>query len=171
VRRWVIADTHFGHKMLIEKGYRPANFEKRIIDQWTALVAPEDLVIHLGDLAFSHVEANTWNLLPGRKVLVRGNHDNHSITWYMERGFAFACDMFELGKIIFTHAPLEVIPVHVSFNLHGHLHTGEHRPFEPSLKHRLISLERTNYAPVLIEKVLRKKIVSGDSESVVVHGS
>jgi calcineurin-like phosphoesterase family protein len=151
----VIADTHFGHRRLIEKGYRPADFEDRIIDRWTQLVTAEDLVIHLGDLAFSRAATWSWSLLPGRKVLVRGNHDNHSATWYMERGFAFACDMFELGKIIFTHAPLEVIPAHVNFNLHGHLHTGEHRPFEPGPKHRLISLERSDYAPVLVEKATR----------------
>ena len=158
MRRWVIADTHFGHTMLIEKGYRPPDYDKRIIDRWASMVSPEDLVIHLGDVALPDKVPDVWTMLanlPGRKILVMGNHDKRSVTWYMARGFAFACDMFELGRIVFSHRPITTVPDDVAFNVHGHLHTGEHRPFDAGPKHRLVAIENTDYAPMLIEKVTR----------------
>jgi hypothetical protein len=73
----------------------------------------------------------------------------------MSRGFVFACDMFKLGRIAFTHEPMVVVPDDVDFNAHGHLHDNTHRLFEPGPKHRLVAIERTDYAPVLVEKAIR----------------
>jgi calcineurin-like phosphoesterase family protein len=159
MKRWVIADTHFGHQMLIDEGHRPAGYDQRIIKQWCALVANDDLIIHLGDVALPDSNQAVWDsirsVLPGRKVLVMGNHDKRSAKWYMERGFAFACDAFELRGILYTHRPNPVIPAGIRFNIHGHLHSGEHRAFEALPQHRLVSLEETSYAPVQVDKVAR----------------
>lgn len=158
MRRWVIADTHFGHKMLIEEGYRPANYDERIIKRWLQMVSPEDLVIHLGDVALPDSDKAIWEQiaeLPGRKILVMGNHDKRSAKWYMERGFAFACDAFELSDLWFTHAPRLIIPPHIRYNVHGHLHSGTHRHFELAKKHKLVSLEETSYTPVLVDKIAK----------------
>lgn len=159
LKRWVIADTHFGHSMLVDIGSRPAKFEDRIFEAWQRMVAPEDLIIHLGDVSLPDTVADVWvklSNLPGRKILVMGNHDKRSAKWYMERGFAFACDSFELGGILFTHRPRLIVPEHIDFNVHGHLHnTGRHL-FTPGPKHRLVALEYSNYSPVRVEKITRK---------------
>lgn len=159
MKKWVIADTHFNHKMLVERGYRPAGFENRILEAWRRMVAPEDLIIHLGDVSLPDTVAETWETisnLPGRKILVMGNHDKRSAKWYMERGFSFACEAFELHRILFTHEPQLLVPDHALFNVHGHLHGNGHRSFNSGTKHRLMALEYSNYSPVLIEKIVRK---------------
>jgi len=160
VRRWVLADTHFGHRMLIDEGHRPDGYDTKIINLWRMLVKEDDLLIHLGDVALPDSDKEIWEIiqrLPGRKILVMGNHDKRSAKWYMERGFAFACDAFELSNILFTHRPQLEIPAGIHHNVHGHLHSGEHRAFEALPKHRLVSLEQSGYGPVLIDRVLRAK--------------
>jgi calcineurin-like phosphoesterase family protein len=158
MKRWVIADTHFGHKMLVDDGHRPEGFEDKIIANWTHMVQPKDLVIHLGDVALPDTDVRVWELmarLPGRKILVMGNHDKRSVTWYMQRGFSFACESFEISKIKFTHRPSTIIPERLRFNVHGHLHAGLHHEQEPHEKHRLMSLEASNYMPVALDKIAR----------------
>jgi len=159
MKRWVIADTHWGHKKLIEEKLRPADYEARIFDRWLQMIRYEDMVIHLGDVMLPDTNKDTWSRLwslPGVKILVRGNHDKRSTSWYMERGFAFACDAFELGGILFTHEPRVNVPEYVNYNVHGHLHAGVHREFESGPKHRLVSLEESGYAPVSVEKLVRQ---------------
>lgn len=158
MKRWVIADTHFGHKMLIEKGYRPENYDQRIIENWIKLVGADDLVIHLGDVALPDSNKDVWLTiagLPGRKILTMGNHDKRSAKWYMERGFAFACEAFELGGVLFTHSPAEIIAPWIRYNVHGHLHAGTHREFTPLERQRLVSLEELGYMPVQVDRIAR----------------
>ena len=158
MRRWVIADTHFGHEMLVEKGYRPEGFSGLIAQNWHRLVAQEDLVIHLGDLAIPDKDLATQAVilgLPGQKILVMGNHDNRSATWYMKRGFALACDAFELGGVLFTHEPRAIVPSYIRYNVHGHLHAGTHREGGEDPKHRLVSMEELNYMPVQLDRIAK----------------
>lgn len=157
MRRWVISDTHWNHNKIIEYEGRPENYQERTIDNWCRLVQPEDIVYHLGDVIIYHKEilGDILCALPGRKVLVRGNHDSQSPTWYEKRGFDICVDSLTLGQIIMTHRPLP----HVGegyLNLHGHLHLRKHRPNEGELcgsQHRLFSLELEGYQPVLLEKL------------------
>ena len=79
--RWFTSDTHFGHERIIELAKRPFKnadeMNETIIDNWNALVQPDDFVFHLGDVALGKI-ADTLPLvgrLNGRKILVVGNHD------------------------------------------------------------------------------------------------
>ena len=49
------------------------------------------------------------------------------------------------------------MPEHVQFNIHGHLHEGNHREADLGPKHRLVSLEQLGYKPVRVEHVWRKQ--------------
>lgn len=153
---WLTTDTHFRHRKMIVKGYRPADFEERIITQWNDVVRDTDLVIHLGDVIVGQDKELEMILfrLRGRKILVRGNHDNETVTWYMERGFDFACDSFTWNRILFTHEPAAVLPAGCDLNIHGHLHSDGHRSAEYNLQtwNVLLSLEdpKVDYRPVLL---------------------
>lgn len=134
-----------------------------IIRNCRQLIQPGDLVIHLGDVAF-----NFFNLkelmptLPGDWILVRGNHDGHTLSWYMANGFKFACDAFVMSGCYFTHHPVEVIPQWCSVNVHGHLHNrfpADHRVYPHS---RLFALEHSKYAPMLLDKFLKKGCPGGE---------
>ena len=144
MKTWVISDTHFYHEKLKENNYRPQDFMGKIICNWKRMVSDDDLVIHLGDVSWS--KDLLVDTLPGRKVLVRGNHDKKTCSWYMSHGFDFACDSFDrkFGNVVvrFTHVPIEKPDYTFDINIHGHLHT---RELEKVWWRHLISLENNGY--------------------------
>ncbi|MBP0439895.1 hypothetical protein [Tianweitania sediminis] len=80
-RKFYVADTHFGHEMILGHCERPFSsvreMDETMIDLWNATVAPHDIVYHLGDFALSTREHATsvFKRLNGRKYLLFGNHD------------------------------------------------------------------------------------------------
>lgn len=109
--------------------------------------------------------------LPGRKTLVRGNHDKHSNSWYMNNGFDFSCDAMLFRNIWFTHKPADFLPDGAELNIHGHLHNiwhGFHKQSSlDSPEHltwqtqrlandwqRLFAVEYTNYNLVELNKFI-----------------
>ena len=89
---WTITDTHFDHHAMIKSCGRPENFDAIICRNWRERVKPQDTVIHLGDCAWRPEGMKRLLGLPGKKILVRGNHDDKSLEKYMEVGWDFACD-------------------------------------------------------------------------------
>jgi len=127
------------------------------------LVNNDDIVIHLGDFIVGKESefANLLNELTGRKVLLIGNHDKKSLTWYLNNGFDFACKTFTwdyLGyKLLFSHKPQLNID-YIDINIHGHLHEKRHHnEFILTDKHCLFSLEDEKYHPILLKTFLEKK--------------
>lgn len=172
MKTYIIADTHFNHTNIVTYCDRPDNFTERIIKNWQATVKPEDLVIHLGDVFIGKPAGwdAIWPLLPGRKVLVEGNHDKRSSLWWMRHGFEFSCKGLIYQKFWFTHKPAcGYLPDDCTLNIHGHLHNIWHgfHSKEPMdgientiatnkrLIHdhqRLFAIEYTDYYPVELEK-------------------
>lgn len=152
-RFWIISDTHFGHTQLQKHTRRPPDVDLRILTAWKRLIAPYDIVFHLGDVAWSSVYrtpktvSDLLGSLPGTKVLVRGNHDSHGFSWWFKAGFAAACDGLVVSGLWLTHKPSSVLPPGCRLNVHGHLHNKfpeGHRVFPWC---RLMALEYTNYEP------------------------
>lgn len=146
---------------------------KGMIRRWNSVVQGDDLVIHLGDVVLSNKTkyfAELIKQLNGRKILVRGNHDRKSIHWYLTHGFDFVCDNFSIGHIIFTHRPIPkgeflAMPKY-KLNIHGHNH--QRKELDVRI-YKNISVERTNYFPVKLDKILgeyklklKRKIKQGD---------
>lgn len=155
---WLVSDTHFNHQNIATYCDRPANFTELIIKRWHERVKPEDLIIHLGDVQIGKKSEWIMGGLPGKKILVRGNHDrDKSADWWMDRGFDFVCDSMIFRGQWLTHEPAKVLPEGCVYNLHGHLHNIWHgfrpdRGAEPTHLHnpwqRLFAIEYTNYYPV-----------------------
>lgn len=159
---WIISDTHFGDKKLTELGERPKNFSHKTCLYWEKAIKTEDMVIHLGDVYWS--DKALWSKrfmeLPGRKILVAGNHDrDKSYHWFMKNGFDFTCHTFTWRmygySLVFSHKPLEIFPEDI--NIHGHLHTEEHRDFPTTEKHLLFSLEHSALKPIPLKTLLEKR--------------
>ena len=78
---WFTSDTHFGHARIIELCNRPfkdvSHMNEMIIKWWNELVAPDDTVYHLGDVALGPImdSLSCISRLNGEIVLVEGNHD------------------------------------------------------------------------------------------------
>lgn len=122
------ADTHFSHRSMVERKWRPqystvAEMDEDLIARWNETVGPKDVVWHLGDWALGNpVQHLTLvNRLHGRKHLVTGNHDKcwpafrDAHAWqqaFLEAGFASVQAFARrrvLGKsVLLNHFPYEV---------------------------------------------------------------
>ena len=78
---WYTSDHHFGHRKLVERGYRDfasvPDMNNALVDHWNEVVGATDTVWVLGDFAMHPlVESLGWGRrLRGHKILVPGNHD------------------------------------------------------------------------------------------------
>jgi len=163
--------------MLEIEGHRPIGFSELIIKNWKNAVQKDDLTIHLGDVIFKEAGKLDGILeqIPGRKILVRGNHDKNRSAWYMKKGFDFVCNYFVWKHCLFSHIPM-VIPSDVEWNIHGHFHNNEHRFWEPEAqavlceKHLLFALEETNYRPILLDHILQWNEKYNTLKKIETHG-
>ena len=79
--KYFTSDTHFSHSNIIKYCNRPyadaGEMDRALIENWNAIVKPEDTVYHMGDVAFASPErtTNIVNNLNGYKILILGNHD------------------------------------------------------------------------------------------------
>jgi len=162
---YITGDTHFSHQMLIDKGYRPADYEDKFRNAFSYLKI-SDILIHLGDFCIGNDEKNhnffshhIW----AKRILVRGNHDKKPDTWYYKHGWDFVCDSFSLKKygkiLVFSHEPLRNFIGDI--NIHAHWHNNNHR-WDDSFKewysddkYKLYSPENMNYQPVSLRKFLK----------------
>lgn len=166
---YLISDTHFNHAQIATYCDRPADFTERIIWNWRRIVKPEDCVIHLGDVFIGKSEGwkNIYPQLTGRKILIRGNHDNHSLPWWMSNGFDAAVDAMQFRNVWLTHKPSLTLPEGTQLNIHGHLHNcwDVSLPYDDTLSrrvfgqkrlpmtfNRLFAIEYTNYMPIEFDK-------------------
>jgi len=157
---WLIADTHWNHDNIATYCVRPENFTEIIMRNWKRIVQPNDSVIHLGDVAIGNRRAVRDILaeLPGRKTLIRGNHDRqHSNTWWMANGFDFACDAMIFRNVWLTHEPSASRAPGCDLNVHGHMHTISRAKAEAIMKpwQKLFALEYLDYMPWDFDKFVR----------------
>ena len=98
MKEWIISDTHWHHKNIIEYCNRPFSsveeMDNTMIKKWNSVVGKDDIVWHLGDFAMGTKEQITQIVeqLNGRIYLILGNHDNHTMKWYYDCGFAKVYD-------------------------------------------------------------------------------
>lgn len=166
---FVIADTHFYHKNIME--YEPIrkqwaddipSMNEYLVRQWNSVVTPEDTVIHLGDVSFGNKEQtkDLMDRLNGRKVLVMGNHDTRSKGWFLSVGFQEVhketTRSFKTVEtppnVIFSHQP---ITEHLGavLNVHGHCHSRPRDGLTPL--HACVSVELNNGVPVELGNLLK----------------
>ncbi len=81
---WTISDLHLSHaqpKPMDIFGSQWRDHPQRIAAAWRSRVAPEDAVLIAGDISWAMrisealVDLRWVDELPGRKVIIRGNHD------------------------------------------------------------------------------------------------
>lgn len=87
MRRWVTSDWHFGHRNILHLGEgRPfatiEEHDEALITRHNALVAPDDEVWVLGDVAMGDITESLVKCarMNGHKILICGNHDRPAMT-------------------------------------------------------------------------------------------
>lgn len=159
MKTWLIADPHFFHKgMCVFTRYdgsklRPwDDVHKMTFDMmalWNETVAPNDKVYCLGDMVFKSQHLYIFDQLHGRKVLIKGNHDNLKLSQY-QKYFYDVRAYHVLDRILLSHIPIH--PESLSRyrgNVHGHLHYNKLN--DP--RYLCVSVEHTDYKPVDFQKV------------------
>jgi len=152
---WLISDTHFGHQKIIEYCNRPEDHEQIIQENWRRLVGEDDLIIHLGDVAFgSKTNLEVVKALPGKKILIMGNHD-YRFTPGRLRDSGFY-DIFEEIMVSYcdiqfhlTHKPLPRKKIVGDVNVHGHTHL----KCSPYPWHYNVSVEQTSLGPIKLSDI------------------
>src|SRR5580692_1656273 len=177
MRYLILADSHLKHEKMRTYCQRPEGFTELVHKNCMQRLGADTTLIHLGDVGIAKPEDWAWmvKLWPGRKVLIRGNHDRKkSCSWWVEEGgFDFACDGLKFRNCWLTHEPSTSLADGCELNVHGHLHniwhgfscrnaagdeiergsepapTQLHKPWQ-----RLFALEYTNYCPIEFDEFI-----------------
>ena len=166
MKRFIIADLHFGHTNIIGYEDRPFtdvdDMNKKLINYWNSVVGSDDIVYVLGDFTLSRrmdVITNLVNSLHGRKILIMGNHDTRKPKDYVSCGFEVATRkpmMVEPG-VILMHEPFIdssfIAPNYIYF--FGHVHNN-HSIMDDYPNCMCVSVERINYRPIDLDECIRK---------------
>lgn len=156
---WVISDTHFGHKRMIEDGWRPFpstyDMELTLIKNWNSVVEEGDVVYHLGDVCLGDRDYYKRFIEPrlnGSVIYVKGNHDNKKMTKTL------CIKIKHCGvEAWLVHNPNEM--QYGEYVIHGHIHKKGIRDLtEPrdGVKYYNVNCEFHNYTPVLLDKVIER---------------
>jgi calcineurin-like phosphoesterase family protein len=154
---WIISDTHFGHANILRFTGADGNLirpefetveemDDIMCQNWSRKVKNSDTIYHLGDVAIPRKFLQLIGKLPGRKILIKGNHDIFKLQDYTE--------IFVDIRIICSHIPISDRQLNnrFKFNVHGHMHTNS---MEDS-KYLNVCVEKTNYSPISLDEVLER---------------
>lgn len=166
------SDHHLGHEALYSKFTnedgtfaRPFGSadaaDEIMIERHNSVVRPNDRVYFLGDVAFHKRHLVKLHRMVGRKVLIKGNHDNLDLKDYVEV-FDDVRAVHQFKGLVMTHIPIHTQSLgRWGFNVHGHLHS--HRVMELDAKgnptgivdsrYLNVSMEQINYTPISLEEV------------------
>jgi len=170
---YIISDSHFGHDNIIKYCDRPEDHDFLMELYWTSIVAPEDNILHLGDVMWykndtPYKDGKTLGemvrSLPGNKFLIKGNHDKKNNDWWEEIGFTVVPQriFFDYGGkvILFTHYPEDRLDIIWDINIHGHIHNNGYKIREENGRKWInVSVEMMDYTPVKLGDIL-KEVVS-----------
>ena len=118
---YITSDQHFFHQNIIKYCHRPFTNDYNgvvenidtIIKNYNSVVQGDDMVIHLGDLGFGKQQSKInigclLETLNGRKVLIKGNHDNWGNDYYLKH-FESVNDYLILGDTFLCHYPCYIV--------------------------------------------------------------
>jgi calcineurin-like phosphoesterase family protein len=172
MKTFFIADTHFGHKRILElsathnaRPFRTVDeMDSAIIKKWNSVVSKQDIVYHLGDFGFCDFEKTQQIFygLNGRIHLMMGNHDrSRSVNWFKDIGFyqVYEYPICYKGAIWLSHAPMALDRNSRYVNIHGHTHSPkrvvEFADIVTANNHISACVELLNYIPTTIEDLIQ----------------
>jgi len=163
MKTWIISDTHFGHNQLVYLGHRPEDYENLLLDN-LSIVGINDIIYHLGDFSFyNHAywqEKFFSHCVAKKKILILGNHDKQTKSWYYNHGWDHVCDEVTIlaygKKIILSHVPLVYDKVHKSdvVNVHGHIHNTNHKEAVIVKGFHFPIIMEHDYKSILLQKLM-----------------
>ncbi len=128
----IVSDLHLGHKSIVKHTNDSGTWrggvttvdehDRWVIDQCLSVGANKRTYwIILGDVAMSMEKLPMIKELPGRKVLVLGNHAKFNTAVYLKY-FEVIRGSFKRYGMWFSHIPLHPKELRGLCNIHGHTH-------------------------------------------------
>jgi calcineurin-like phosphoesterase family protein len=161
---WIVSDTHFGHKNIVKYCNRPMDHNEIMKREWLKAIKPGEPVLHLGDVSVWYgPDMDDWHrkvsLLPGEKLLIKGNHDKLKPKVWEYLGFKMIPEFiqeFDGQRVLFSHYPDDSRIGAWDINIHGHIHNNGLDPVLAASKRRYInvSMEMMDYKPVRLGDIL-----------------
>jgi len=132
-----------------------AEMNGTIVENWNSVVNVNDKVYVLGDIAWG-VDNLMWlNAMKGRKILIKGNHDN---LFNVRKFLPYFDDIHGMKpldmkgfKCVLSHAPIHPESLgRWGINIHGHTHANHVDD------HRYINVccEEVDYTPVHVDEII-----------------
>lgn len=175
---WFTSDMHYGHEGVIKYCKRPfinlKEMEDTLTNNWCKKINSNDTVYVLGDMCLGKYSEykEVLSLLPGKKILIRGNHDGWSEGQYNKLGFTVYHELKLklLGKMVrLSHYPYtipwwkrwNVFPselrymdrrpprIEDEYLLHGHTHKKYKR--RDNMIH--VGVDAWNFKPVSLNEI------------------
>ena len=161
-KTFLIADMHFGHENIMKYENRPfatkENMDATMIKNWNNVVSKKDKIFVAGDVSFYSKEktAEIIRQLNGKKILIKGNHDQRNNNWWADVGFDEVSSYPVIYKewFVIQHEP----PTYYNdatpyFYIYGHVHGSEmYRTITKQTA--CVCVERWDYTPVKLEKII-----------------
>lgn len=94
-------------------------------------IKENDVFLYLGDLCYRYANEEDskdaqekFKSLPGRKILILGNHDRmQGSEFYTNCGFDYIYEELYYHNILFSHRPVNIDKLPgIDINIHGHIH-------------------------------------------------
>lgn len=159
---YVTSDWHLGHTGISNKFRNQFeddhHHDHHIVETARSYLTKRDLLICVGDMAFTVEGMEKIQSLPGRKILVRGNHDVLPEQWYRDT-FEAVHGAWSYKGFWITHIPIHPMELYRRPNIHGHCHAGgpaELQTGEKYDKYFNAILEFNDYKPVLFNNIKKK---------------
>jgi len=172
---FAIADTHFGHKNIInvpgrvDMGFNDVyEHDEYLVSKWNEVVTKRDKVYLLGDIGFDskgYVRGAIAPRLTGQIEVVGGNHDTAEISALFHKVHGVAV----FRQAVLTHIPIHPQEMFWDINVHGHLHSNfVHKfahspamgalgvPGEKDPRYICVSCEWIGYQPVELLPLLEE---------------
>jgi calcineurin-like phosphoesterase family protein len=107
---------HFGDKAVLEHDHTVISMLQMQLDKRTVLYV-------LGDVSMNMNRLSMIMQLPGRKILVRGNHDTYPLMQYLAAGFEEVYGLVKYKSMWLSHPPIHPQEMYRAVaNVHGHIH-------------------------------------------------
>lgn len=164
-------DLHFGHANVLKFDHRPfqsvEEMDRVLMEQWNAVVKPEDDVYILGDFCYRSQKDPLWYLerLKGKKHLIRGNHDGYvDKREDIRKHFVSIDDLLHLWdgsrEVILCHYPLAEWPRfhRGAYHIYGHIHSkksGCYSYMEEQEKALNAGCMVNHYTPVTLRQMIK----------------
>lgn len=130
-KAWISSDWHIGHKNIHKfrckglgffRDFRDeAEHREWLFDWYNDNIKKRDVIYLLGDICFYEESLEALGKLPGRKVLVKGNHDVIKSPLY-PKVFDHVHGLMRHKHCWLSHAPIHPEELRDKPNIHGHTH-------------------------------------------------